>query len=106
MRARAAADGASPPTERPRWAVYLDGRRVGEIHEKTIGRARALFYEAFAVDPGTGRLVSLDVSIDQGERVAAVLAYTSGPEVWAAYREAQQLRRWADPFPGVHHSTP
>ena len=60
-------------TDPERWAVYLNGRRIGEVHEKRHGRG-PVFFKALAVAPSTGKLVDLDLNTDRDERVDAVVA--------------------------------
>lgn len=66
----------------PRWAVLVDGVKLGEIQEKHLSGARLPFYEAIVPHPRTGKPVSLELHTDREERVAAIIRFHSDPDTF------------------------
>lgn len=72
-----------PPSRRgslPRWAVYLDGERIGEIQEIHLGGARLPFYEAIVKHPLTGKPLSLELHTEIENRVEVIVKFHRDPK--------------------------
>lgn len=67
------------PTSLPRWAIYLDGAKIGEIHEEHMPGARLPFFKAIVAHPRTGKPLSLEMHTDLDDRVAVVVAFHRDP---------------------------
>ncbi|UOQ88714.1 hypothetical protein MUN74_15805 [Agromyces endophyticus] len=66
-------------SEPSRWGVYLDGVRIGELHEVRMPGARSVFYEALVPHPVTGKPISLELHPDREQRLRAIIAFHEDP---------------------------
>ncbi|MEQ6896232.1 hypothetical protein [Microbacterium sp. KR10-403] len=75
-----------PPASRnsraPRWAVRFEGKLIGEVQAKKIGRSSSQFYEGLVLIQG--RLISIELDTDLEERCEEI------------------LKAWRDPSSNVH----
>ena len=75
-----------PPRSRtdrtPRWEVRFEGKAIGTVEAKKIGRSSSQFYQAFVVIDG--RTINLELDIDFEGRVETI------------------LEAWRDPASNVH----
>lgn len=56
----------------PQWDIILDGKKIGEIHQKRIGRNSSIFFHAFVLVEG--RLVDIELNTDFDDRADRILA--------------------------------
>ena len=64
----------------PEWEVSRDGRIIGWVRQKRVGRSVSTFFEAIGIHPVTGERVRLELSTDFDERVAAISQLQDDPE--------------------------
>ena len=62
----------------PEWEVKLDGKVIGWVHEKHIGKSSRPFYEAIVIHPN-GRHFSLENSTDFEDRLNVVSDFQVRP---------------------------
>lgn len=63
----------------PEWEVKLDGKVVGWLREKRIGKSSRPFYEAVCIHPVNGREFSLENSTDWDDRLAVLELFQTEP---------------------------
>lgn len=65
--------------ELPRWAVMLDGVRVGEVETVRLGGAVSTFYKALGVLPGWRGLVDLELDTDLDGQARKLVEFSRDP---------------------------
>lgn len=79
--------------ELPSWSVWLDGEQIGQIGQKAISGSRSPFFEALAMFPGSGELVSLELDTDRDKQASKLVAFRFDPTQFARHlSDAQRAR--------------